>query len=1072
MKLLHHLSLSLLLSVLPVAGVADEVGRDPDDEKPKWDVQQPPGESRDVTIDVNEGTWMNLDVSPDGKEIVFDLLGDLYTVPFEGGEAKPVASGIAWDQMPRYSPDGGHIAFVSDRAGGDNVWIMSRDGSDPVQVTDESFRLLHSPDWSPDGQFLVARKHFTSRRSLGAGEMWLYHRSGGEGLQMTEKPDDQKDVNEPAFSPDGRYVYFSQDVTSGDQFEYNKDPNGLIYAVQRLDRETGETVRLIDDAGGAVRPTPSPDGKLLAYVRRVRLESVLYVMDLLSERKTPLVASLERDMQEAWAIHGVYPQMAFTPDSRQIVFWAGGKLQRVDVQSKQVTQIPFHVADTRQITPALRFPVEVAPQRFPVRMLRGVQVAPLGDHVIYEALGKLWVRALPEGVARRLTKQNEHFEFSPSWSRDTQSIVYATWDDENLGSVRIVPATGGEGRAVTNEPGHYTEPAFSPDGRTIVYRRMEGDELRSPLWSGEPGIYRVAALGGESVLVTKNGTRPHFGDSDERLYVQRSEEEDKRSLASLALGGGEERSHLLSAAATEFRVSPDGRWIAFREGFQAWIAPFAQTGKQIEIGPKTKALPVSRVSKNAGEYLHWSGDSRSLHWSLGLELFTRELKDAFAFMAGAPEELPEAPASGVAIGFDAEAAVPTGVVAIVGGRVVTMKGDEVIEDGVVVVEGDRIIGVGTRDEMDVPEGAYIVDASGKTVMPGIVDAHWHGAFGTDEIVPEENWFMYASLAFGVTTVHDPSNDTSTVFAASELARAGLITAPRIFSTGTILYGAAGSFKAEIDSLDDARTHLARMKAVGAFSVKSYNQPRREQRQQVIAAARELEMMVVPEGGSLYQHNMSMIVDGHTGVEHAVPVARLYEDAAQLWSQSETGYTPTLVVAYGGLNGELYWYEHTNVWEHERLLSFVPREIIDARSRRRPMATGDGDYNHIRVAADCKRLSDRGVSIQIGAHGQREGLAAHWEIWMLAQGGMTPHEALRAATLNGARYLGLDADIGSLEAGKLGDLIVIDGNPLEDIRVSEKVDYTMVGGRLYDAASMNEVGHHPRDRGLFYWERRP
>jgi imidazolonepropionase-like amidohydrolase len=227
------------------------------------------------------------------------------------------------------------------------------------------------------------------------------------------------------------------------------------------------------------------------------------------------------------------------------------------------------------------------------------------------------------------------------------------------------------------------------------------------------------------------------------------------------------------------------------------------------------------------------------------------LTDAFAFLDGAPEELPEPPESGRDIGFEVEQDVPTGTVALVGGRVVTMRGDQVIEEGTVVMEGDRIVAVGPASEVTVPAGAHRVDVAGHTVLPGLIDVHWHGSQGTEEIVPERNWYNFSSLAFGVTTIHDPSNDTSTFFAAAEMARAGEITAPRLFSTGTILYGAAGEYKAIVDNLDDARAHLRRMKAVGAWSVKSYNQPRRDQRQQILTAARELEMMVVPEGGSLF-----------------------------------------------------------------------------------------------------------------------------------------------------------------------------------------------------------------------------
>jgi imidazolonepropionase-like amidohydrolase len=340
--------------------------------------------------------------------------------------------------------------------------------------------------------------------------------------------------------------------------------------------------------------------------------------------------------------------------------------------------------------------------------------------------------------------------------------------------------------------------------------------------------------------------------------------------------------------------------------------------------------------------------------------------------------------------------------------------------------------------------------------------------GDDDITPEQNWYHYAALGFGVTTIHDPSNSTSEVFAASELAKAGLITAPRIFSTGTILYGAKSWFKAEIDSLDDARSHLRRMKAAGAFSVKSYNQPRRDQRQQVITAARELGMMVVPEGGSLFQHNMTMVVDGHTTIEHSMPVARVYDDVLQLWSKSGTAYTPTLIVGYGGIWGENYWYQKTNVWENERLLTFVPREVIDARSRRRFMAPDD-EFNHIENAKAANRLAEAGVPVLLGAHGQREGLGAHWEMWMLAQGGMKPHDVLRAATIHGAKALGLDAALGSIERGKLADLVVLDADPLADIRNSATVRYTVINGRIFDAATMNEVGDGGRTRAPFFWE---
>jgi Tol biopolymer transport system component len=427
--------------------------------------------------------------------------------------------------QPRFGPDGKSIAFTSDRGGGDNIWVIRADATASAdakesglrQITQESFRLLNSPAWTPDGKYIVAHKHFTSRRSLGAGEMWLYSAAGvdagaSDGLQMTVKPTDQKDVGEPAFSPDGRYLYYSWDATPGGTWEYNKDSNGQIYIISRLDRVKGETENWVTGPGGAVRPTPSPDGKSLAFVRRERFKTCLFVQDIATGELHKLYDNLERDMQETWAIHGVYPTMAWMPDSKAIVFYAKGGIHRIDVASKKVSDIPFHVKTERKIMPAVRVPIEVAPSEFDVKMLRGVTVSPKGDSVVYSALGHLYARKLPDGEPMRVTNDEKHFEFMPSWSRDGKSIVYVAWNDEELGSVRVVSAPGGgEGRSVTTKPGHYVDPTFSPDGSKIVYGKITGGYLLAGINVKEPGIYWVPTTGGEGTRITKKGTNPQFG---------------------------------------------------------------------------------------------------------------------------------------------------------------------------------------------------------------------------------------------------------------------------------------------------------------------------------------------------------------------------------------------------------------------------------------------------------------------------------------------------------------------------------------------------------------------------------
>ena len=1072
-------SLSIMCSVLlsitaaratPVipADTTHQASRDSSEKKVQaWDVAAPHGPSQDVEFDTDEGTWISVDVSPDGKKIVFDLLGDIYLMPIEGGEATLLSGGTPYETQPRFSPDGKKISFTSDREGCDNIWVMDADGKNRHSVTKEKDHQTNNAVWTPDGQYLVARKHYRNTRSLGAGEMWMYHISGGDGVQITRRRNWQQNASDPAVSPDGRYLYYDEDVSPGNAFEYNRDPYGVIYVVHRVDLETGKAKRFLTAAGGSVRPQPSPDGKLLAFVRRVRLNSVLYLHNLETGEEWPLYDQLSRDAQETWAIFGVYPGFSWTPDNKSIVISAKGKIWRINATTKEATQIPFKVHVKQTITDAVRFPQVVAPDSFDVKMLRWTTVSPDGKSVVFQALGHLYVKTLPNGTPRRLTT-DEHFELYPSFSNDGEWIVYTTWTDADKGAVYKVRSSGGKGMKLTTVEGTYTEPSFSRDGKRIVFVKNGGDLLRGQTFSDDPGIYWMAAEGGKATLVTEEGSSPAFDSKGDRIYLI-TDEGDKTALVSVNILGGDRRVHITSDNAQQIVPSPDDRWVAFTERYNSYIATLPHTGQAIQIGPSTTDFPVKRITRDAGMYLHWSPDSKIVYWSLGPQLFSRKLTDTFKFVEGAADSVKDKPdTSGIAIGFKFPTDKPAGSIALTGATVISMKGDEVIPNATILIEQNRIRAIGTPSQVAVPSGTKTVDVTGRFIMPGIIDVHAHGPAGSIGIQPEENWAFYASLAFGVTTEHDPYNDTEEVFASSELLKAGLIVGPRLYSTGTILYGAEGSFKAIINNLDDAKSHLRRLKAVGAFTVKSYNQPRRDQRQEIIEAARELGMMVVPEGGSTFFWNVSMILDGHTGIEHSLPVSPLYKDVITLFSKSHSGYTPTLIVAYGGLFGENYWYMHSKVWENERLLTYVPRSIIDARSRRRMMVEED-DWNHIENAKSAKAVVDAGGKVQLGAHGQLQGLGAHWELWMLAQGGMTPLQAIRCATLYGAQYIGLDKDLGSLEPGKLADLIVMDKNPLDDIHNSQSIRYLMKNGRLFDAATMNEVGNHPRKRGAFYWE---
>jgi Tol biopolymer transport system component/imidazolonepropionase-like amidohydrolase len=1053
--------------VLPVAAQEPEQEASPTIPE-RWDVKVPRGPSREVEFETSEGTWMNVDVSPDGRTLVFDLLGDIYTMPIDGGRATLLLGGHAYETMPRFSPDGRRIAFTSDRDGLENIWTMDLSGGDLRQVSRERERQVSNPAWTPDGQYIVARKHFRNTRSLGAGEMWLYHTGGGSGLQLTERRNWEQNATEPALSPDGRYVYFSEDVAPGGGFQYNLDPHGVIYVVQRLDRETGQRETFLRAPGGSLAPRPSPDGNTLAFVRRADTTTVLMVHDIATGRERMLWDGLDHDQQEVWAIFGTYPAYAWTPDGRAIVIWARGGLWRVDVATGTPTRVPFTAPVRQTLVEPVRFPQQVAPDTFDVKLLRWVSVSPDGRRVVYTALGRLYIRDLPSGTPRRVTRADDVLELYPAWSPDGRSIAYATWNDSTYGAVRTVRVDGSGGRTITTAPGHYIEPSWSADGRQIVYRRVAGDNLRGSLHARDRGVYVVPAAGGEPRLVTEQGSEPRFNRSGDRLFLS-SSDGGRAALISVDLNGADRRVHVRAQNGSQFTASPDERYVAWVERFNAYVAPLPLTGRAVDVAMSGNEYPVRRLSRDAGTSLHWSGDGRRLYWALGPELFQREIAHTFAFEAEDTTALRREPEpTGLHIGFSAPFDRPTGTIALVGGTVITMEGEQVIPNATVVIERNRIVAVGPGAQVQVPAGAHRVDATGRWIVPGIVDVHAHIGSGSSGITPRSHWGYLANLAFGVTTMHDPSNNTDMVFSASELIKAGAITAPRLFSTGTILYGAEGGAKAITTSYEDALGHLRRMKAVGAFSVKSYNQPRRDARQQIVEAARELQMLVVPEGGSTFFFNMTHVLDGHTGVEHNIPVAPLYEDVLRLWAASDVGYTPTLVVNYGGLNAEYYFYQHDEVWKNERLRRFVPANVIDPRARRRIKAA-DEDYTYVNVSRAAKALLDRGVSVQLGAHGQLQGLAAHWELWALQQGGMTNHEALRAATILGAQYLGLDRDIGSIASGKLADLLVLERNPLDDIRNSTSISHVMVNGRLYDAATLAQQGNHPAPAPARIWQ---
>ena len=1085
-------------------------------------------DGRKVTFETTEATWSSVDVTPDGRTLVFYILGDIYTMAIEGGEARAISRGPAYDHHPRVSPDGRTVAFTSDEGGMENLWLMDVDGKNRRALTDGKDAYVRSAAWTPDGNYLVAKKEDAKPAGIPPVELWMYHRLGGSGIKLTSS-DEWHHASGPVVSRDGRYIYFSARKA---RFNYVPDMTRGLWHVVRFDRQTGETHPLTTGFGGAVRPAISPDGRLLAFLSRRDADTVLVARDLQSGAERIVLRGMDKDQQEGFAPMDVWPNYAFTPDGAHLVVPHHGGVTRVALATGDTQKIAFRATVEQTFAPQVTWQerIETGPVR--ARILRWTSESPDGKWVAFDAFGRVWLQEIAGGKAvgqpRRLTSDDNRFpvrEYAPAFSPDGRSIAYVTWTDAEGGHVWRAPTAGGAPQQLTRAAGHYANPTWSPKGDRLALVRGSGLEFRGQQ-PEEENFFEIRWLdanGGDPQLVTTvetaNSMRFHpqafWNAEGTRLIYRKPVEQAKptdplhNDLVSIRLDGTDRKAHLRLPAVDDLAPSPDGQWVAFtsRDNVYVTAFPMTQTKEPAEVSAKEGSVPVWRLSDAAGSFVAWAENGKTITWSVGNTFHRLPLADAMKFVeeqkaaakkeaeaesgkdetakkaAGADKEKPIVPKSQeIQIALSMPRAVPQGSFVLRGARVLTMKKDpagrdDALDNVDVVVTGNRIAAISPAGTAQVPAGAREFDARGKTVVPGFIDSHAHLHYSGFETFPETKWEYIANLAYGVTTVYDPSAPSLDVFAQGEMVEAGVMTGPRVYSSGDVLYGGQQApVFAEVNSLDDAKRQVKRMKAYGARMIKVYQQPRREQRIWFAEASREQKMLLTAEGGGELHTDLTMALDGFTAFEHSLPV-NLYDDVVQFAARSGTYYTPTLIVSYGGPTAEHYFWQTRNPHDDAKLNRFTPHRSFDHLGRRRMFIPLD-EYHFPVVAEGAAKVAEAGGRVTIGAHGQLQGLGYHWELWAQAGEGvapghkaMTPADALRAATIVAAEKIGFGPDLGSVETGKLADLVVLDDDPLADIHNTAKIRWVIKNGEVYDAETMRQEWPVQKALPPFFWRER-
>jgi len=954
-----------------------------------------PARAETVSLTLTEGTNIGASAAPDRSRVVIDLQGMLWVVPFAGGEAKAITDWTFEAVRPTWSPKGDLIAFQAYGGGSYHVWVVRPDGSGLRQVTFGPFDD-REPAWTPDGSALVFA---SDRAEEGSFDIWRVELASGGLTRLTRAPAEEY---EPAVSPDGRTVAYVED-------------GRRILADGRVVAEA--------QAGTLEGPVWTPDGRGVAYVALGRAADG-------QPNSTLVVAG-----QAASAGEDVFQlRPAFlSPD--EVLYTADGGVKVRNLRTGAVTRIPFRASltlDRPSWTPKARDDSDPAPR--PVRGLATPRLSPDGRSVVVGALGDLYL--IRQGAAPQRLTDDGFVETDPAFSPDGRAIYYSS-DKEGRPAVYWRELATGAERRLTAGAGAAFGAALSPDGRRLAFLDQDNALQLLDLASGQ--VRKVAESKGRE-LVGRPSWSPdnrHVAFND-RGQVNTRFREGYNQIRVVDVDSGADR--FVSPAPYESIAdrgdsgpawSPDGRWMAFVMQSVLWVLPVAPDGT-----PMGAARPVTQ---EAADSPSWSGDSSRL-----LYIHEGTLKSV-ALDGGEARAFP--------VDLAWSNAIPEGTTVIHAGRLWDGTGARVRRDVDIVIRRDRIAEI--RPHRPPPPGVRYVEAGDRTVLPGLIEMHEH---------PDDEGHAYGArwwrmhLAMGITSANSMGGFLNEEIAAREALASGRLLGPRLFATGELFDGTRMAHPPTRAIVSDAQLDLeiARQQALDTDFLKTYVRLPAIRMARVAAAARAQGVASgshylwpgIESGQVLTTHLSATSRTGYTPT--LSPAGRSYGDVSSLYAKGRFGLVHTPFVAASLIGEAPAMADDLRV----RTLFTAEDQAVLRRNAAQP-PTPAQRAEIARTGALLVSILRGGGTVGLGTDAPLAvpAISLHLGLRSLVQGGFSPSEALLTVTAHAARLLGADKDLGTLEAGKIADLIVVDGDPTRRIEDLFDVEAVMKAGALHTQAEI-------------------